>query len=100
MRISSHEGERDTHICEYFGNLGAVFFLVNADVDQYGVKVFLFQLLESGRKMMHRSRYDVSEIIDHVLDHLGDQKVALDDEHPGRFLGRRMLIVGHFDPAS
>ena len=62
----------------------AVLLLVNADVDQCAVEVFLAEFLQGGGKAMHRSRDRVAKVANHVVDHFRDQKVVLDDENARR----------------
>src|SRR5262245_47476097 len=100
MAVSRNEAERDAHISESVSNLDTVLFSVGADVDQCAVKIFLAELSYSRRKLVHRSRNDVAEVLHHVVDHLGDQKVILDNEHPRHMRWHSgLLICGHSTPA-
>src|SRR5262245_57985098 len=65
MAVSRNEAERDAHIRESVSNLDTVLFSVNADVDQCAVKIFLAELSYSRRKLVHRSRNDVAEVLHH-----------------------------------
>ncbi len=84
MAVSGHESERNI-LCEQdVGNLAAVLLLVDADVHQRAVEILLGDFIERRRQPVRDFGDRVAELRDHIVKHLADEKVILDDEDARR----------------
>ena len=84
MAVSGHESEGNI-LCEQdVGNLAAVLLLVDSDVHQRAVEVILGDFIERRRQPVRDLGDRVAELRDHVVKHLADEKVILDDEDARR----------------